>query len=101
MFANILVAVDRSKYSDAPFDVAMDIAKNIVLNSLYSMFFKVGLGQVHLPPFGFEDDMRAIGQQIFDSMKQRARKDIIVFEMSKCFCRTSMQQRGLWKLQVR
>jgi hypothetical protein len=66
MFENILVAVDRSKHSDAAFDVAMDI-----------------------------------GQQIFDSMKQRARKDIIVFEMSKCFCRRAMQQRGLWKLQVR
>ncbi len=54
MFANILVAVDRSKYSDAAFDVAMDIAQKIVLNSLYSMFFKVGLGQVHLPPLALK-----------------------------------------------
>jgi nucleotide-binding universal stress UspA family protein len=54
MFENILVAVDRSKHSDAAFDVAMDIAQKIVLNSLYSMFFKVGLGQVHLPPLALK-----------------------------------------------
>jgi nucleotide-binding universal stress UspA family protein len=48
MFENILVAVDGSKHSDAAFDVAMDITQKYVPKSLYCMFFKVGLGQVHL-----------------------------------------------------
>ena len=48
MFENILVAVDGSKHSDAAFDVAMDIAQNMVPNYLYSMFFQVGLAHVHL-----------------------------------------------------
>jgi nucleotide-binding universal stress UspA family protein len=101
MFENILVAVDRSKHSDAAFDVAMDIAQKYSSQLFVLHVFQGGTGSGTLASLGFEDDMRAIGQQIFDSMKQRARKDIIVFEMSKCFCRRAMQQRGLWKLQVR
>ena len=80
MFENILVAVDGSKHSDAAFDVAMDISQKYGSQVFVLHVFQGGTGPGTLVSPGFEDDMRAIGQQILDSYESRSRKDEIVFK---------------------
>ena len=71
MFENILVAVDGSKHSDAAFDVAMDIAQKYSSQLFVLHVFQGGTGPSTLVSPGFEDDVRAIGQQILDSYEAK------------------------------
>ena len=74
MFENILVAVDGSKHSDAAFDVAMDISQKYGSQVFVLHVFQGGTGPGTLVSPGFEDDMRAIGQQIFDSYEAKVKE---------------------------
>jgi len=74
MFENILVAVDGSKHSDAAFDVAMDIAQKYSSQLFVLHVFQGGTGPSTLVSPGFEDDMRAIGQQILDSYEAKVKE---------------------------
>ena len=74
MFENILVAVDGSKHSDAAFDVAMDIAQKYGSQLFVLHVFQGGTGSETLVSPGFEDDMRAIGQQILNSYESKAKE---------------------------
>ena len=74
MFENILVAVDGSKHSDAAFDVAMDISQKYGSQVFVLHVFQGGTGLGTLVRPGFEDDMRAIGQQILDSYEAKVKE---------------------------
>jgi nucleotide-binding universal stress UspA family protein len=74
MFENILVAVDGSKHSDAAFDVAMDISQKYGSQVFVIHVFQGGTGPGTLVSPGFEDDMRAIGQQILDSYEAKVKE---------------------------
>ena len=74
MFENILVAVDGSKHSDAAFDVAMDISQKYGSQVFVLHVFQGGTGPGTLVSPGFEDDMRAIGQQILDSYEAKVKE---------------------------
>lgn len=73
MFENILVAVDGSKHSDAAFDVAMDIAQKYGSQVFVLHVFQGGTGSGTLVSPGYEDDMRAAGQQILDSYEAKVK----------------------------
>jgi nucleotide-binding universal stress UspA family protein len=74
MFENILVAVDGSKHSDAAFDVTMDISQKYGSQVFVLHVFQGGTGPGTLVSPGFEDDMRAIGQQILDSYEAKVKE---------------------------
>lgn len=74
MFENILVAVDGSKHSDAAFDVAMDIAQKYGSQLFVLHVFQGGTGSGTLVSPGYEDDMRAAGQQILDSYEAKVKE---------------------------
>jgi nucleotide-binding universal stress UspA family protein len=74
MFENILVAVDRSKHSDAAFDVAMDIAQKYSSQLFVLHVFQGGTGSGTLVSSGVEDDNRSIGQQILNSYEAKAKE---------------------------
>jgi nucleotide-binding universal stress UspA family protein len=74
MFENILVAVDGSKHSDAAFDVAMDISQKYGSQVFVLHVFQGGTGSGTLVSPGFEDDMRAIGQQILNSYEAKVKE---------------------------
>jgi nucleotide-binding universal stress UspA family protein len=74
MFENILVAVDGSKHSDAAFDVAMDISQKYGSQVFVIHVFQGGTGSGTLVSPGFEDDMRAAGQQILDSYEAKVKE---------------------------
>ena len=74
MFENILVAVDGSKHSDAAFDVAMDIPQKYGSQVFVLHVFQGETGPGTLVSPGFEDDMRAIGQQILDSYDAKVKE---------------------------
>ena len=99
MFENILVAVDGSKHSDAAFDVAVDIAQKYGSQLFVLHVFQGGTGAGTLVSSSDEDDNRSIGQEVLNSYEETAKER--GFKMSECFWRWAMQQRGLWKLQLR
>jgi nucleotide-binding universal stress UspA family protein len=74
MFENILVAADGSKHSDAAFDVAMDISQKYGSQVFVLHVFQGGNGSGTLVSPGFEDDMRAIGQQILNSYEAKVKE---------------------------
>jgi nucleotide-binding universal stress UspA family protein len=74
MFENNLVAVDGSKHSDAAFDVTMDISQKYGSQVFVLHVFQGGTGPGTLVSPGFEDDMRAIGQQILDSYEAKVKE---------------------------
>jgi len=74
MFEIILVAVDGSKHSDAAFDVAMDIAQKYGSQLFVLHVFQGGTGSGTLVSPGYEDDMRAAGQQILDSYEAKVKE---------------------------
>lgn len=74
MFEDILVAVDGSKHSDAAFDVAMDISQKYGSQVFVLHVFQGGTGSGTLVSPGFEDDMRAIGQQILNSYEAKVKE---------------------------
>jgi nucleotide-binding universal stress UspA family protein len=74
MFENTLVAVDGSKHSDAAFDVTMDISQKYGSQVFVLHVFQGGTGPGTLVSPGFEDDMRAIGQQILDSYEAKVKE---------------------------
>ncbi len=86
MFENILVAVDGSKHSDDAFDVAMDISQKYGSQVFVLHVFQGGTGSGTLVRPGFEDDMRAIGQQILDSYDAKVKeRHHSLQKTSKCF----------------
>lgn len=74
MFENILVAVDGSKHSDTAFEVGIDIAQKYHSHIFVLHVFHGGTGTGVIVSPSFEDDMRAIGQQILDSYEAKVKE---------------------------
>lgn len=71
MFENILVAVDGSKHSDVAFSVAMDMAQKYGSQLFILHVFQGGTGSSTMVSPGFEDDLRAAGQEILNSYEAK------------------------------
>lgn len=71
MFNNILVAVDGSKYADAAFDVAIDVAQKYGSKLIVLHVFQGSTGTGTLVSGVEEDANRSAGQEIMKSYERK------------------------------
>lgn len=78
MFKNILVAVDGSKFSDAAFDAAADLAQKYSARLIVIHVFQGSSGRITVVSGVNEDVSKSVGQEVVKSYERRlqSRKDL-------------------------